>query len=127
DSGLDDLVLMINSGQSGAITGQPPTIDSLTVSPGTAARGDLVTLTANGVSDGARGVIFAVDVNSDGIIDKGDFPLGADLGAANGFSVARRIPRNVDAGQVTILAMAKDSHGQTSNVVSGTLTITNAN
>jgi len=122
-----------DSGQSPAssaavtITNAAPTLVSLTPSPSSLARGQGLTLTANGAAD-ADGSIARVDffrdANNNGIADSGEL-IGNDSNSAGGYTFAV-ITGTMPLGSVSFLAIAVDNDGGVSPARSAAATFTNA-
>ena len=104
-----------------------PTIDSLDATA-TAARGDTITLTANGVADidgTIANVKFYLDVNGDGSLDGGDTLVGTDADAAGGYTATVVTDGTWTLGENKFLAVATDSDASASAAVTDSTTVTN--
>ncbi len=103
---------------------EPPTVGSLSGSPGSLMKGEELTLTAGDVDDDATvaKVAFYYDANTNGQVDAGEL-LGEDDDGADGWSYALDTTP-LDAGVRTFLARAQDDGDNWSDVVSTQSTIT---
>ena len=94
--------ILINSDSSAEpAVNQPPTIDSVTITPSTAARNSVITITADGADrfDGTvRNVAFFVDIDGNGIVNTGDRPLGTDGSPLAQFQFTRAFPKTPPLG-----------------------------
>ena len=104
----------------------PPSIGSLSVSPGTVTRGDGVTLTANDANDSNGTVVkveFYRDVNGNGVIDPGtDVLLGTDSDGSDGWTWTGSTSA-FPLGGNTYMARAQDDALAWSNTVTATGTV----
>lgn len=107
------------------VTNQPPSIASLS-GPASVQQGQLLTLTAHGVSD-SDGVVSRVqfyrDSNANGKWDTADKPLGSDTSIVSQ-QASIRIPATFPVGTQRFFARAKDDDGLWSGARSTTVTVT---
>ncbi len=105
-----------------------PTVASLTASGTYFSRGQVITFTANTVSD-ADGTIVAVnffrDTNANGVADSGEL-IGTDTDSAGGYTFAYTVPDDFPYGPVSFLAVAADNDSSLSATRSTTLTVLSA-
>ena len=113
---------------STAVTAQyhAPSITGLNAAEATITRGDTLTLTATGVEagDGAiASVSFYFDADADGIADAGEL-LGTDSDSTGGYTLTLTAEQTaaLALGGNTLLAVATDAGGYTSNTVSAGIT-----
>ena len=111
-----------------AVTAQyhNPSITGLNAAEATITRGDTLTLTATGVEagDGAiASVSFYFDADADGIADAGEL-LGTDSDSTGGYTLTLTAEQTaaLALGSNTLLAVAADTGGYTSNTVSTGIT-----
>lgn len=110
------------------VVNDSPTIDSLTLSQSTIARGQTLTLTANGVSDsdGSVAIVeFYLDANGNGFGDFGEV-IGTDTNGADGYSITYHITAAAALGATTFLAIVIDNDSADTPYASAVATITDA-
>jgi hypothetical protein len=125
--GLNNLIVLISSGQAAAGTGTPPTVEGLTASSSEISRGAKLTLTASSPADAdgkIKFVDFFVDSDEDGVLTSADVRVGRDGGAAGGY-VANVKTLKLPIGDVTFFAVATDNAGNQSVETSTVVTINN--
>jgi hypothetical protein len=109
-------------------TNDPPTVSSLQVSPGSAHRGDTITLEAVGVDDDdgvPDDVYFYRDSNASGSWDSGDEEVGRDTSLDNGWRVAVTLDPAWGIGTKRFFARVQDDDDGWSNPVSNTVEVLN--
>lgn len=113
---------------SGQIINNTPELGSLTVDPAPFQPGQELTFTASGVVDldgTVDQVSFYWDEDGDGAPDPGEL-LGTDTSVNASAELLYSQTGNLPSGQLTFLAQGQDNDGALSNVVSTTVTSTQA-
>lgn len=105
-----------------------PLIASLSPSASTMYRGQVLTLTAGGVSDEdgtITKVSFYHDANNNGVADASEL-LGSDTSSSGGYVWTFTLPASYSPGNNVFLAVATDNDGGLSAAVAATVNIPNA-
>jgi hypothetical protein len=94
----------------------------------TVVRGEKATLTALGVSASGEekisSVVYFVDQNDDGLLNRGDTIIGASGNAARDYAITRLVDRRLDLGAQTVSAVARiRGKSEVSPTVNDTLTL----
>ncbi|MCX5659276.1 MAG: Ig-like domain-containing protein [Planctomycetota bacterium] len=110
------------------LSNAPPTITSLTDSPDPVAQGQVVVLTANGVSDPDAGqsvasVTFYYDANNNGAWENTDTAIAVDNSSVGGWSWTGSTS-GFPVGAVRLFAQAKDNLGMYSTAAATTAATT---
>src|SRR5438067_343340 len=105
-----------------------PIIESLSITPGQAERGQVIMLSASGVTanNKIRNVTFVDDINDNGVIDAADRILGSVFRNASEISKKIKISKDFSLGAHQVFALATDVSGNSSAAVSAMLNVVNS-